>query len=676
MFKNMRKFNIKGIAAAFLALLCVAASGCGGKGDKVQSGSKSSGLVIPEFSKINYKLKNTHFTVELCEKGGEWQSVTPYTVKVNNNARQNTEKNDPQKESPMVSFVMGNKPVSVRIKADFEVKKASVHPKSAGIEAEIKDGAVLFTVDEPRNICVRLNDDMYELVYIFANEYEDIPNGDRVIKAGKVTAPRTGSGSWKGGLSNMTVYESALSAAQIADISNGGDTAGYSYRWKLNDGFESENGKTGKPELLGEPKIGDCGGKKALIMNGYEDAVSTGVLLNAESGDFTLSGFVYLDKDGEDAVRGLFGGLMYIRSNGTIGSNLGDWEYPYDGQKKITSGKWHHVALVKRGNELTGYVDGVADITERRQKGGNEYIILGAAGVTNAIYVKSGETLVLSGGAVVEGNVIIYGAQNASINGYGMVLNGNIQVAYSKNAEVRNVTVSNPSTFNLSLQQSSGVNITNFKCFSSYGASDGINSKASDHITVDRCFIRANDDTISFYATSVNCLGSSSDYLLKNSTLISDAGHNVLMGVHAKSGAGDTIKNFKAENIDVLGSNSSGEMYQGVLAVNAGDDCSVDNVEFDNIRIEEFRINQLFNIRVFKNGNYNKSPGKAVTNVKFSNITYNGNNAVCSQICGYNEARRVSGVSFKNVVLNGEKLKDGNNKWLKVGDFADNVTFE
>ena len=53
MFKNMRKFNIKGIAAAFLALLCVAASGCGGKGDKVQSGSKSSGLVIPEFSKIN-----------------------------------------------------------------------------------------------------------------------------------------------------------------------------------------------------------------------------------------------------------------------------------------------------------------------------------------------------------------------------------------------------------------------------------------------------------------------------------------------------------------------------------------------------------------------------------------------------------------------------------------------
>ena len=73
------------------------------------------------------------------------------------------------------------------------------------------------------------------------------------------------------------------------------------------------------------------------------------MLLNAESGDFTLSGFVYLDKDGEGAVRGLFGGLMYIRSNGTIGSNLGDWEYPYDGQKKITSGKWHHVALVKRG---------------------------------------------------------------------------------------------------------------------------------------------------------------------------------------------------------------------------------------------------------------------------------------------------------------------------------------
>ena len=111
------------------------------------------------------------------------------------------------------------------------------------------------------------------------------------------------------------------------------------------------------------------------------------------------------------------------------------------------------------------------------------------------------------------------------------------------------------------------------------------------------------------------------------------------------------------------------------------------DITFDNIRVEDFRQGQLVNIRIFFNKKYCAAPGKSVENVLFKDIVYNGRNSELSIIAGYDDTRKVSGITFDNLVINGVKISDdmpGKPKWYKTGDMArifigehvDNVTFK
>lgn len=111
------------------------------------------------------------------------------------------------------------------------------------------------------------------------------------------------------------------------------------------------------------------------------------------------------------------------------------------------------------------------------------------------------------------------------------------------------------------------------------------------------------------------------------------------------------------------------------------------DVVFDNIRVEDFRQGQLVNIRIFFNKKYCAAPGTSVSNVLFKDIVYNGKNAEMSIICGYSPERKVTDITFENLVINGERISDdmpGKPKWYKTGDMAriwvgehvDNVVFK
>lgn len=80
--------------------------------------------------------------------------------------------------------------------------------------------------------------------------------------------------------------------------------------------------------------------------------------------------------------------------------------------------------------------------------------------------------------------------------------------------------------------------------------------------------------------------------------------------------------------------------YQGVLALNAANDVTIDTVLFSNIRVEDFQKNQLFNLRVWNNPDYCKSSGRAIRNVTFRDIAYTGDNALMSVIHGTGRSGR------------------------------------
>ncbi len=111
------------------------------------------------------------------------------------------------------------------------------------------------------------------------------------------------------------------------------------------------------------------------------------------------------------------------------------------------------------------------------------------------------------------------------------------------------------------------------------------------------------------------------------------------------------------------------------------------DITFDNIRVEDFRQGQLINIRIFFNKKYCAAPGKSVSGILFKDITYNGGNSELSIIAGYDDSRKVSDITFENLVINGQKISDdmpGKPKWYKTGDMArifigehvENITFK
>lgn len=694
------KYSFRTIFAVLIVIVLAITTACVGS-DPTTLQSKNSEvsnpeeteMQIPEFFNFYFELRDKTYDIALSEDGENWVDIQPYAIRVNNNITQNVKIGEPVQMSPLIYFDMGDKPVTIRItKNEKKITKATTHPVSYGIKSEVISDTAVITIDKPANFCVRINEERYDLVYIMANPLDkDVPKegdkGVKIIKPGLTIAPRVGSEVWSGGIRDVRIYDRALSADEVTKLSKGENVSDYSNRWALDENMLNEKNASHTPVLYGEPKVVSNykDSKGALVFNGYEDSVSTGYVLQTEKPQYTISTWAYLEPEAAGAHRVIINHMLFVRSDGTVGSNIGDWQFPYYTDNKFTPGEWHNVILTKNENEVTIYIDGVSGGTKTRM---NEeldiHVGIGSGTLINAIYLRDNETLYVSPGAVIRGTVVIYGSENVTLRGRGIIdITPNNTVhsytgiicAFSNNVSIEGVIVNNPSSFNLALGQSQNIKIKNFKCFSSYGASDGINTKASKNIMIEDCFLRPNDDTISIYATSVTYLGSTQNLTVKNSALISDAGHIVNSGIHAQEHGEDTISDILITDVDIIDSKSPYTEYQGVLAVNAGNDNVTKKFEFSNIRIEDFRMNQLFNLRVTYNGGYNKTPGRSVEDIVFKNITYNGQNSVPSIISGYNSTRKVRNILFENIMINGKKMEEGDGTILNQG-FAENIVIK
>ena len=231
------------------------------------------------------------------------------------------------------------------------------------------------------------------------------------------------------------------------------------------------------------------------------------------------------------------------------------------------------------------------------------------------------------------------------------------------------------------------------KSISYYGWGDGMNVFASNNIHYNNVFCRNSDDCSTIYATRKGFVGGCKNITMENSTLWADVAHPIMIGLHGSAteigpdAPSDTIENIVYRNIDILDQKEKQLDYQGCFGISCGDNNIVRDITFDNIRVEDFRQGQLVNIRIFFNKKYCAAPGKSVENVLFKDIVYNGRNSELSIIAGYDDTRKVSGITFDNLVINGVKISDdmpGKPKWYKTGDMArifigehvDNVTFK
>ncbi len=195
----------------------------------------------------------------------------------------------------------------------------------------------------------------------------------------------------------------------------------------------------------------------------------------------------------------------------------------------------------------------------------------------------------------------------------------------------------------------------------------------SSDILFDRVFCRNSDDCTTAYATRKGFSGSVRNVRMTNSTLWADVAHPIFIGLHGNPAVGDSLVNLSYDNLDIICQSEPQVDYQGCLAINCGDGNYVKDVTFDNIRIEEILQGSILQVKVGWNSKYCTAAGAGVENVLFRNIRYYGRTPNMSVITGYDPARKVKGITFEGLKINGRTVSDdmpGKPAWYSTADFV------
>jgi hypothetical protein len=301
------------------------------------------------------------------------------------------------------------------------------------------------------------------------------------------------------------------------------------------------------------------------------------------------------------------------------------------------------------------------------------------------LHIPSGTTVYLAGGAILIGALICDNVEHVTIRGRGIIYLADfhrftafrgLRIALSKHIAVEGIIVVDPPHYSIYLGQSEHVQISNFKAFSTRGWSDGIDMMSCSHIDIDDIFMRNSDDCIAVYASRFGFYGDTTHITVRNSILWADVAHAMTVGLHGDHHQdGDTIEHITFENIDILEHHEPQENYWGAMAINAGDMNTVRHVLYDNIRVEDFELGQLIDIRVVWNKDYNPVAGRGIEHITFRDIVYNGANANPSRIFGFDEQRAVHNIRFENLRINGELILQAEQGKFVINEHAHGVSF-
>jgi hypothetical protein len=229
------------------------------------------------------------------------------------------------------------------------------------------------------------------------------------------------------------------------------------------------------------------------------------------------------------------------------------------------------------------------------------------------IELKDGETLYLAEGAWVKGIVASVGTRNVSIRGRG-VLDGSgiprrqqpgrgapaaappaapppavsygnrrnmIYLERSQNARVEGITLVNSQTWTFNARRSDGLRVDGIRILNGRGpcSTDGIDMVSSSDVLVENVFIRTNDDNVVVKNTEDVEVH---DITVRKAVFWNEpCGNAIEVGFELRSAP---IRKLRFEDIDII------RVERGsAISIHNGDSSTVEDVTFDNIRVEDAR---------------------------------------------------------------------------------------
>jgi len=113
-------------------------------------------------------MQNDDFSVKVRKLGGEWKDLFEYGVKVDKVVGSG---HSIQKASMAYFDFSGTVEVAVTSN-NGAINKARIRPLSYGIKSKIKGNTLSFTLSNPANLSVEINDDIFHNLHLFANPIE------------------------------------------------------------------------------------------------------------------------------------------------------------------------------------------------------------------------------------------------------------------------------------------------------------------------------------------------------------------------------------------------------------------------------------------------------------------------------------------------------------------------
>lgn len=291
------------------------------------------------------------------------------------------------------------------------------------------------------------------------------------------------------------------------------------------------------------------------------------------------------------------------------------------------------------------------------------------------VQVKSKQTLYIAGGAILQAAVAATDAEDVSIRGRG-ILDGTpwphgkgptrrlVSLRMSKRVTVDGIIVRGSYGWTIVLEGSENVSITNVKiCNGRVINDDGINPVNSRHVLIRDCFIRTDDDCIAIKGLQPEW-GDVDDLRVEHSILWGDRARVTLFAHESRA---ENMQNIVFRDIDIL------HFVQTPFLFEPGDDMVIQNVRFEDIRLNGAGQGVLVVLRPTVNQFMKKNVAGHIRNIHFKNVQVVGAPGKYAIVMeGYDEKHAVDNVTLENVTILGTPLTDSSPN-LRVGKHVTGV---
>jgi hypothetical protein len=297
--------------------------------------------------------------------------------------------------------------------------------------------------------------------------------------------------------------------------------------------------------------------------------------------------------------------------------------------------------------------------------------------------LRSNSTVYIHGSAMLKSPLLIDGVENLKVISDGLMDSiEHIVIRNSRNVEIDGLIFFNQPHGSMRCVMSQDLVEKNIRTIGAGAWSDGLGHFSCERVAISDSFVRTSDDCVTLYNHRWDIWGDTRDVQVTNSTLWADVAHAVMIGLHGNTPSAEhprreVLERIRFKNIDILEHDEDDPEYEGAIGILAGDDNTVRDVVFEDIRVDRIEEGKLFNLKIAYLPRWNTSPGYAIENITLRNIHYSGKGSPsASLILGRDAERKIKNVTFENVTVGGKRLTGPEANLLQVNEFTEGIRFK